>query len=381
MIPLFVKGKQLKIQSNPLGFGGEAEVYLVDPSLVAKIFYLPTANKKDPENIAKTHKLALHQEKLPKYPKGLPAQIVGPIDLVKDKNDMIVGYTMRFLPQMPLWVQYVNPSNRITDRLNNEITTTLKSLYETVKILHDKGVVIGDFNDMNIMVDQPRHQVNMVDTDSYQWDKYPCDTFTQKFVDPLLCVKDPNSNSLMINKNHNKMSDWYAFNIMWMEGLTFGGPYSGIYKPADTKKQIPAGLRPLSRITLFHQEVKRPKFILSDNLLPDDLLHHFYNCFVKDARNVPDKSLLENTVWQSCTNCGTYHARSTCPQCSQHNKLPKTITAIVHGKVIVNIHLQTTGHVLYAAIQNGVLCYIVHENGEFKRESKKKGNDRRDYTA
>lgn len=367
---LFINGNSLNLPKQPLGGGGEASVYAIDTTTVAKIFHIPDSSTPADQKKAMGIKLALQQKKLPSFPKTLPGNVITPQTLITDAKGIIVGYTMKLIDQAQLWVQYVNPANRINDKQNNEVTKSLIKLYDTVQGLHQKKVTVGDFNDLNIMVQ--KGNIYMIDADSYQWDKYPCDTFTQKYVDPLLCIKDATSNQLMLNKHHNDMSDWYAYTIMWMEALMFGGPYAGIYRPQDQKKRIDESLRPLKRITIFDPEVKRPKIIMPDNLLPDDLLHHFYETFVKDQRKVPDKRLLEQTQWQTCTQCGTYHARHQCPVCS--HALPAQIkhSIKVYGNITADTIFQTTGSILYATIQDGRLFYLVHEDGAFKREGGKK---------
>lgn len=363
---VYINGQQTTLPAQPIGGGGEASVYLLNPTTVAKVFHLPDQNTSKNQKKAMAIKIALQQKKLPSFPKGLPKNVVIPQDMITDRNGKIIGYTMPLINQAELWVQYVNPGRRITDKQNNEITKSLLALYDTINGLHQKGVVIGDCNDLNIMV-QPGN-IYMIDADSYQWGNFPCDTFTQKYVDPLLCVKDPNANQLMLHKHHNDMSDWYAYSIMWMESLMLGGPYAGIYKPKDQSKKIPETLRPLHRVTIFDPEVKRPKIIMPDETLPDDLLHYFFQTFVKDIRVLPDRKLLENTKWQTCTQCGSYHARHTCPTCS-HVTAPQIKQTIkVYGTIIASTIFQTTGTIVHATIQDGKLLYLVHEDGVFKRE-------------
>ena len=142
-----------------------------------------------------------------------------------------------------------------------------KDLHGTVMGIHGKQVVIGDFNDLNVLVKGT--EAYMVDADSFQFGRFPCRVFTARFVDPLLC--DPKSHSPMLVKPHNSESDWYAYAVMLMQCLLYVDPYGGVYIPKDRAKKIPHPQRPLKRVTIFNPEVRYPKPAVHYNVLPDDL--------------------------------------------------------------------------------------------------------------
>ncbi len=64
---------------------------------------------------------------------------------------------MPFLSGMEVLLRYgekkFRESGGITDAM---VTKIFRSLYETLTALHRAGVVIGDFNDLNVLVD-PTH--------------------------------------------------------------------------------------------------------------------------------------------------------------------------------------------------------------------------------
>ena len=62
----------------------------------------------------------------------------------------------------------------------------LGALADAVRGLHARGVVIGDVSDLNVLVS--RTAVRLVDVDSWQFGRYVTRSWTERFVDPRLCV-------------------------------------------------------------------------------------------------------------------------------------------------------------------------------------------------
>ena len=136
---LFIDGKPLTLPKQPIGGGGEASVYMINANTVAKIFHLPDSTTPADQKKAMGIKLALQQKKLPSFPKGLPANVITPDKMITDSKGIIMGYTMNFIDQAQMWVQYVNQGNRVTDKHNDEITKTLIKLYDTLSGIHKQN--------------------------------------------------------------------------------------------------------------------------------------------------------------------------------------------------------------------------------------------------
>ena len=361
-----INGQKFKLSpSNAIGKGGESDVYcLPDGKTVAKI-YKP-ANHPDlvglpVEQQMAENRIREHQTKLKDFPTHLPPHVVAPVDLVYDGRNKILGYTMPFLSKGEVLYRYTERNFR--QNIQNEtINKIFLDLLGSVDGLHKKGMVIGDFNDLNIMV--IGEDAFLIDADSMQFGKYACHVFTAKFLDPLLCEPD----KMIIKQQHNEKSDWYAFNIMLFQSLLLVGPYGGIYKPLDKTKKIGPDKRPLHRITVFHPEVQYPKPANTPDILPDDLLEHFHRVFEKDDRGVFPKTLIENLDWTTCRDCNLVHAKHICPSCGQKpvGKVVQTIR--IRGTVTATTVFKTAGDIVFAAVQNGKIHYLIHENGQFLRE-------------
>jgi H/ACA ribonucleoprotein complex subunit 3 len=363
--------KQVLLNGKPLtslkeiGAGQEAVVYDIGGGMVAKLYRQPN----DPyyagsqaEQQAANIRLARIQKKLSAFPKGLPANVIGPRGLLTNTQGATIGYVMPFIRGAETLLTYGDLQFRESKNIsNNEIRDIFLALHQTLKELHTHGVVIGDFNDLNILV--KAHQPYMIDTDSWQFANFLSTMYTEKFVDPLLCGL--NTGIWTMTKAHNPLGDWYAFNALLFKTLLFVDPYGGIYKPKESSKRLKQQLRPQNRITVFHPEVIYPKHALDYKVLPEKLLQHFKRVFIDDQRGEFPLQLLSSMHWQTCPKCGIQHARTHCPICTAGVVIPITVS----GNVQVHEIFRTTGVILCVAFQNGKLQYLYHENDTYKREN------------
>ncbi len=366
---VYVGGRRISLDpTKSIGKGGEADVYLISADKALKVFKPPT--HPDLEGLPDEQKVARlrieeHQTKLREFPNNLPTRIVVPEELATNRSgDKVVGYVMRFLKGAEVLYRYTERSFRQQGGVSQDaVASVFRDLYATVSEAHKVKIVVGDFNDLNVLVIGA--EAYPIDADSFQFGQYFCKVFTARFVDPLLC--DPKSTSPMLQKPHSPTSDWYAFAVMLFQCLLFVDPYGGLYRPKDQAKQIPHTARPLHRITVFNPEVRYPKPAVPYGVLPDDLLQQFHLIFEKDWRGVFPIQLLAMR-WTVCTKCGTEHARSVCPTCKEAAPAAVKEVTVVRGNVTATRIFRTNGIILFAAYQGGELRWLYHENGQFKRE-------------
>ena len=363
---VYLKGNKLTLNpTKSIGKGGEADIFDIGQGQVLKLFKQPNHPDFTGCNLEQqmaTIRLDEHQRKLPAFPKNLPTRVITPIDLATNKpGNRILGYSMRFLKGYEVLLKYAERKYRQAGISNELVVQTFIDLHKTVAGIHNKSVVIGDFNDLNIMA--KNGEAFIIDSDSFQFGPFKCKVFTEKFVDPLLC--DPHDSKLTLINPHTSDSDWYAFAVMFMQSLLFVGPYGGIYNPTNKAQRINHSTRPLKRITVFDKEVKYPKPAIHFSVLSDELLQQFHRIFKEDVRGQFPENLLQMR-WTTCSGCGTVHARRTCPGCAQYS--PTAVTETVRGNVTCNREFQTSGMILFSTMQGSRLRYIYYENGEFKRE-------------
>ncbi|MDJ0533730.1 MAG: hypothetical protein QNJ70_14785 [Xenococcaceae cyanobacterium MO_207.B15] len=361
---VYVKGKRIHLKpSQAIGKGGEAEVFNLGGDKALKLFKSPNHpdyQKFPQQQQAAKVRLAQHQHKLRQFPAHLPSRVNGPQDLVTDRSGQtILGYTMQLLTGTEVLNKYSQGSFRRVGISNQTVVQIFQDLHNTVAQLHLTQVVIGDFNDLNVLVKGTK--AYLIDADSFQYGSFPCPVFTARFVDPLLC--DPQGSQLSLQKPHSIDSDWYAYSVMLMQCLLLVSPYGGVYRPQDPSRRIPQDARPLKRITVFHPEVKYPKPAIPYQVLPDDLLHYFTQVFEQDLRQEFPRHLLDNLHWQTCSNCGREYARSSCPDC-----VPVVTITFVQGKVRAKPIFATSGVILAANCSGLSLQWLYYEQGNYKRE-------------
>lgn len=367
MKEVFIEGRRVRLDpAHAIGKGGEADVYDIGNDTALKIF--KPADHPDFDGLpndqrAAQLRIAEHQRKLPMFPQGLPAHVVVPTALAKDAKGAIAGYVMPFKKGGEVLLRYTQKAFRQAVP-SDDVRDILRDLHATVRGVHGAKVVIGDFNDLNVIV--IGKEAYLIDADSMQFGGFRCGVFTTRFVDPLLC--DPNASGPMLVRPHTPESDWYAFNVMLMQCFLYVDPYGGIYQPQDPTRRVVHTARPLKRITIFHPDVRYPKPALPYGMLPDELLEHFHRVFEKDERGEFPAILLERMRWTKCTTCGAEHARPVCPMCSTASPVAVVQTVMVRGTVTATRIFRTPGVIMRAEVEAGKLIWLSHDGSSFRRE-------------
>lgn len=382
---VFIRDREIALSNrNAIGKGGEADVYSIGGGLALKVFKAPDhpdLQSFDPVEReilrrAAEERIETHQRKLPAFPANLPVSVLSPVELAYDakgRGARVIGYTMPFIAGADLLFHYGKRGWRdaalqsgVTPECVREV---LLQLHMAVREVHAAGVVLGDFNDLNVLVKEGR--VFLADADSFQYGGFMCNTFQYRFLDPLLC--DPAAARPEPCSPHNAGSDWYAYAIMLMQALVYVDPYGGLYKPSKMQQKVADIARPLHRITLFSSEVQYPKAALPLYILPDDLLQYFHATFERDERGEFPVALIEELRWTHCLQCGNLHARPVCPYCTNLGGAIMQGTARieareVRGNVVATLIFRTEGRIITAASQYGGLKWLYEEGGQLKRE-------------
>ena len=176
----YLRGKRVKLDpTRSLGKGGEADVFDLGGGRALKLFKTPDHPDYQGlpnEQKAAAQRIALHQGKLRAFPVGLPRQVIAPEELATDRSGrVVVGYAMPIVaPAQPL-LRYGDPGFRRAGVPSRDVVKLFREIHAAVSAIHAAGVVIGDFNDLNVLVTtgvQPR----FIDADSFQFGttRVPC---------------------------------------------------------------------------------------------------------------------------------------------------------------------------------------------------------------
>ena len=372
MLSLTIGGKAYRVDpANPLGQGGEACVYDLKDGRVVKVYREPSdptfAMDVAAQAVAKS-RITGHQTKLREFPKGLPARVVAPLDLAHDRSGRVVGYTMPFVKGGEVLLRFTQPAFRKTVP-QAVVLPVLLDLGTTLPQVHRAGVVVGDFNDQNVMV--VGSEAYLIDADSMQFGRWACQTYTTRFVDPILCTESSTGDPVL-TRPHSTFSDWYAFSAMVFQVFCWTDVYGGTYVAPAGKPKLRHGARPMHRIPVWHPDVRYPRPAMPFGRLPDDLMQHMHRTFEKDARDVFPLALLQHMRWTTCATCGTEHARSQCPQlgCAALAPAVRPVvqTTQIRGTVTATTVYPAGGLVLRAETHGGKVLWIAHDGSRYVRE-------------
>ena len=315
-----------------LGRGGEAVVYRLKPDTVAKVFHRPDAQEfADNPQLQEAARVRLveMQTKLLDFPADLPAQLVAPAGVLINPKRQVFGYVMPFREGTAL-DQFARTTSILTTKL---VARLLCGLHDLVSALHKCGMVIGDFNENNVIIDKKTPY--LIDADSMQFGKYQCRSFMPHFVAPELVAADKNANvptprqsvsripcpdcgsltcisartvgtparpstrrarqQTAINTSlqpqfqmvapHTETTDWYSFLVIAMRLSTFTGPFGGVVNGMDLAERLE------KRVTVFDRRVVYPRVAQPLKKVPRPLLELFYRLFHLGERVVPDREL------------------------------------------------------------------------------------------
>ena len=347
-----------------IGSGGEAEIYDIGRGVALKLFKQPAhpdfASSPEDQRGAR-ERIAAHQTKLPALLSlPLPPRAVMPRELAYD-GPSLVGYTMPLLRNAEPLLRYGDRTFRQKGIGWPAVIAMLKDLHRTVAGMHRSGAVIGDFNDLNVLV--TGDEAFLIDIDSIQFGQFLSQLYTVRFLDPRLS----DGRTMRLARPHDALSDWYAYASMVLQTLLFVDAWGGVFRPAVSSDRILQGDRPLKRISVFHGEVRYPKHAIPFQYLPDDLLHFFYETFERDLRDEFPIALLEGLRWTRCA-CGVDHARTTCPACSKASPRIARPPQIVRGNVTSDRLFETEGVIVAATMAGGRILWLAWENGHYVRE-------------
>lgn len=316
MTSLYVSGKAHRLSpARLLGSGGEAEVFDLGDGTALKQWKPPEHPDfagDAPAQAQARQRLDEQARKLPAFPAGLPRQVVTPREpaYADRAGTRLAGYRMDKVEGVPLHHLGEPRWRREHGLAASDAVAPLRALAAAVEELHRRDVVIGDFNDLNVLVSGP--EVHLIDADSFQFGSFRCAMFSERFLDPRLCA----GGELVPSRPHDPASDWFAFAVMLTRTLLLVGPWGGVYQPADPAKRCTAAQRVLRRLSIFEPEVLLPRAATPLAALPDEVRGYLRDVFAGVHQGAPPPWLWDRLRLTRCASCGLEHAQRRCPACA-----------------------------------------------------------------
>lgn len=171
-----INGKDVMLKEQ-IGIGGEGTVYSIGDELVAKIYNKDRLTKTRVDKI-----VTMVNKRVNDY------SICWPIAVVKNKDNFVIGYTMKKCIGKPISTLYRGPVVTQQNYPNYSIESAIYisiAILTKIQKLHYNNVLLGDINDRNFLINN-LDEVYLIDTDSYQIEDYSCDVGTIGYIAPEL---------------------------------------------------------------------------------------------------------------------------------------------------------------------------------------------------
>ncbi len=281
------QGKRIDLGARVGSPGGEGSTYAVAgrAELVAKIYHSPP----DPAKVRKLQAQAAAS--LP----GIRSLAAWPLELVYDDRRAVVGFLMPRVAGKSVHLLY-----RPDDRTQHFTGVTWQGLLDVARnvaaafhALHRHGVVMGDVNESNILVDGASGAVKLIDCDSFQFTAedgsiHPCPVFTAGWTPPEL-LETP-----ALITQRSVQHDRFGLAVLVFHLLFMGRhPFAGV--PPEHLLENPPPLEDLIKRGIFPYSAARrggflppPKF-LRLSVLPERVATLFERAFVSRDRPGADE--------------------------------------------------------------------------------------------
>jgi len=241
-------------KSDFVASGGEASVY-AKGSTAYKIY----SNKKQ----------TLPSKKMTELSVLTHPGIIKPLDLIYDGNK-VIGYSMRYIPSTWTLCQLFTKAFRERHKIKNDrILDLVKKIREVVQHCHEKGILIVDLNEMNVLTDKKFKEPYFLDVDSYQTPSFPATALMES-------IRDRH------NKKFSEGTDWFAFAIISFEMFIGIHPYRGKhnnYKGLDERMK--------RNLSVLNKDVSVPPICQSLKVIPKAYLDWYTAVLEKGERTAP----------------------------------------------------------------------------------------------
>jgi len=260
-IKIFVSGRDLVLpESSYLAQGGEGSVYSVNQTAY-KIYHDP--------------KKCLAEAKIQELKVLDMPNVLGPREVIYDpKNKSPIGYTMPFIRDTEymcrLFASNFKNANNITQEM---IVGIVGNMQSTLKEIHGKNILVGDYNEMNFLVDKKFTTAYHIDVDSYKTKNFHCTAIMDTVRDRTLPFG-----------TFKESSDWFSWAIVTFQLYTGIHPFKGkhpLYKSNDLDARMK------DNISVFNTDVKTPKCIQDFSIIPKAHLEWYKRVFVNGERTLP----------------------------------------------------------------------------------------------
>lgn len=251
-----LKNKGILVELSKRHFlaqGGEASIYVKDG-----ISYKVYTDRSHMIPIAKIEELA----------KITRPEVMRPEDVLLDERGVPVGCSMRFVADAhalcQLFTMAFKQRNGITPA---NISRMVENMLEVLVHVHEKGILVVDLNELNLLADKAFGKVSWIDVDSWQTPGFPATAIMDS-------VRDWNA------KSFTELSDWFSFAVVTFQLWMGIHPYKGSHPSIKGLRE-----RMSANLSVFNKDVAIPKMCPPLDMIPDRL-RTWYKAVLEDGQRI-----------------------------------------------------------------------------------------------
>ncbi len=205
-------------------------------------------------------------------------KVIRPLNILLDKQNRPVGYTMRYLTDAVGLCQTFTKAYRERTHITPDMVLALvRDFQHTVSHIHSAGILIVDLNEMNFLVDSGHKEVLCIDVDSYQTKSFPATVLMES-------VRDRHSKTFSTN------TDWFSFGIVTFQMFIGIHPYRGKH---DTLNGFDD--RMINNVSVLNKTVRIPAVCYPFANIPQSYLD-WYKAIFEHGKRLPPPSDLIATI-------------------------------------------------------------------------------------
>lgn len=180
--------------------------------------------------------------------------ILRPLDMLFDKSGTPVGFTMQWQRNtVPLCKLFTNDFRNRNNLGNAETAELVENMASIFVLIHSKGCLVVDANEMNFLVDGTRLvSPYFIDVDSYQTPRFPATAIMDS-------IRDYSATAF------SEMSDWFAFAIVATQLFIGIHPYKGTHQ-AYGKGELKRRMQ--DNVSVFNRDVRLPGAVRDFTVIP-----------------------------------------------------------------------------------------------------------------
>ncbi len=242
--------------------GGEGTIYCRG-DLAYKIYQDP-AKMIPPKKIEELRKIDLDN-------------VLVPLEVIYQcSNDRPIGFTMNYISDTEFLCRAITTSFRQRHGITPAMTIELiENLRKTLEALHQRDILVVDFNEMNFLTDNHFSIPYFIDTNSYQTKNFPATALMDS-------VRDRQAPPGKFSPG----TDWFSFAVVAFQLYLGCHPYKGKH-PSYTAKERAALKMMDDNISLFHDGVLLPAGTRDWGEIPGAHFDWFRQIFLNGARCAP----------------------------------------------------------------------------------------------